>query len=325
MPPTRIADVVVPEVFNPYVQEMIAELSAIQAAGIISSNPELDRLAASGGKMINMPFWEDLTGEDENLTDTGALTPDKIDADQDVAHMLLRGKAWAANDLAAALSGDDPMRRIGDRVAAFWARMRQKTLFATLRGVFLSPTMAVNSHDVHAGGANNAFTGTTFVDARYKLGDHENLLTAIAVHSATMASLEKQDLVEMKESEAGPIATYQGKRVIVDDGCPFEDVTVGGATVRAFTTYLFGEGAIGAGNGAPPVPTETDRDSLAGDDILINRQHFILHPRGVRFNAAEITGGLPAPSNTDLAVDANWTRVYDPKHIRIVKFVHRLE
>ena len=75
--PTRIADVIVPQVFNPYVIQRTAELSALSQAGIISNNPELDALASAGGKLINMPYWNDLTGADEVLSDTGALTPEK--------------------------------------------------------------------------------------------------------------------------------------------------------------------------------------------------------------------------------------------------------
>ena len=103
------------------------------------------------------------------------------------------------------------------------------------------------------------------------------------------------------------------KRVIIDDGCPVSTDT--------YTTYLFGAGAIGLGNGETSVPTETDRDSLAGDDILINRKHYILHPRGVKWI------GTPAgssPTNAELAAGTNWERVYENKAIRIVKFVHKL-
>lgn len=108
MATTKIADIIVPEVFNPYVIQRTAELSALSQAGIISNNPELDRLATAGGRLINMPYWEDLSGDDEVLTDDGALTPGKITAGQDVAVLFMRGKAWSVNDLAKALSGDTP-------------------------------------------------------------------------------------------------------------------------------------------------------------------------------------------------------------------------
>lgn len=123
---TKIADVIVPEVFNPYVIERTAELSALVKCGIIVKDKELDALALAGGRLINMPYWKDLNGDDEVLDDNGALTPGKITAGQDVAALLMRGKAWSVNDLATALSGDDPMKAIGDLVAEYWARQRQK-------------------------------------------------------------------------------------------------------------------------------------------------------------------------------------------------------
>ena len=110
------------------------------------------------------------------------------------------------------------------------------------------------------------------------------------------------------------IPTYLGKRVIVDDGCPVAN--------GVYTTYIFGQGAIGYGEGAAPVPTETTRDALSGDDILINRRHFILHPRGVRWLDQAVADR--SPTNAELANPANWLRVYDAKNVRMVKYTHRI-
>ncbi len=316
---TKIADVIVPEVFNPYVVQRTAELSAIQQSGIISTNEELDRLAKAGGKLINMPFWEDLNGEDEVLSDSAPLTVGKITSDKDVAVLLMRGKAWGVNDLAKALSGDDPMKEIGDLIALYWARRRQYTLFEILKGVFASPTMVGNVHDVSSESGDAAIlSGNTFIDAQTKLGDAANKLTAVGLHSYAYASLRKQNLIEFIPNSEGlvNIPTYMGKSVIVDDGCPFDSGT------GVFTSYLFGLGAVGLGNGEAPVPTETDRDSLQGDDILINRQHFILHPRGVKFANASVAGA--SPTNAELAMANNWDRVYENKNIRIVQFKHKI-
>ena len=95
-----------------------------------------------------------------------------------------------------------------------------------------------------------------------------------------------------------------------------------------YTTYIFGAGAFGWGEGGAPVPTETARDALSGDDILVNRRHFILHPRGVAFRGAQLgddNGGTNAtPSNANLADHRNWIRVYEAKNVRIVQFKHKL-
>ncbi len=317
MATTQILDIIVPSVFNPYVIQRTAELSALVASGIIVPNPELDKLAASGGKLINMPYWEDLTGDDELLSDSVPLTPEKITTGQDVAALLLRGRAWSANDLAKALAGSDPMAAIGDLVAAYWARRQQATLLSILKGVFLAASMAGNVHNVSALAGDAAYImGSTFIDAQAKLGDAHEKLTAVMMHSATVASLAKLDMIDYVPDSQGKltIKVFMGKRVIEDDSCP--------QAAGVYTTYLFGEGAVGYGEGAPPVPTETDRDTLAGDDILINRRHFILHPRGVAFQSASVAGA--SPSNAELETAANWLRVYENKNIRIVKFVHKL-
>lgn len=314
---TKIADVIVPEVFNPYVIERTAELSALVKCGIIVKDKELDALALAGGRLINMPYWKDLNGDDEVLDDNGALTPGKITAGQDVAALLMRGKAWSVNDLATALSGDDPMKAIGDLVAEYWARQRQKTLLAVLKGVFASSTMSGNVHDISSLEGDLAkINGTSFIDAKTKLGDASDKLTAVAMHSTVFAELEKQNLIQYIPNSQGVVdfPSYLGRKVIVDDGCPKDG--------DVYTTYLFGQGAIGEGNGAAPVPTETDRDSLAGEDILINRQHFLLHPRGVKFTDASVA--KKSPSNAELANQANWSRVYENKNIRIVAFKHKI-
>lgn len=317
----KISDVIVPEVFNPYVVQRTMELSAIFQSGIAQRTQEFDRLASQAAKTVNMPFWGDLTGEDEVLSDTGALTPGKIQANQDEAVILRRGRAWGANDLAANLAGDDPMRAIADLVAAYWARRYQAALVSTLQGVFASSSMSALVHDISGQtGEAAAISAKTTVDAAQKLGDAKTQLTAIVMHSATEAALAKQDLIEYVRPSTGSIEvpTFLGKRVIVDDGVPFDSGT------GTYTTYLFGPGAVAYGEGNPVgfVPTETDRDTLAGEDYLINRRTFILHPRGVRFTSAQVAG--VSPSNTELATADNWSRVYEPKSIRIVKFVHKL-
>lgn len=312
---TKIADVIVPEVFAPYVINRTTEKSALWQSGIISNIDEATLLAQKGGALINMPFWQDLTGESEVLSDSTPLSVNKIQAKSDVAILHARGKAWGANDLARALSGDDPLGAISELAATYWAREMQKITLSTLKGIFGAATMAGNLADISAqSGANAVISGDKFIDASFKLGDEVDQLSAVAMHSATAAVLAKQGLIETVRDADGVILyqTYMDKRIIVDDGMPVES--------GVYTTYLFGAGALGYGEVTPPVPVETDRDTLQGTDILINRRHFILHPRGVKWKGA---AGI-APDNAGLATQSNWERVYDPKQIRIVAFKHKL-
>jgi len=328
--PTRVADILVPAVWVPYVEERTVYTSRLVRSGIVVPDEKLNALARSGGKLINMPFFQDLSGDDEVLgTGTGAtdssLTPDNMSTAKDIAVLHMRGKAWGSEDIAAALSGADPMAALGNMVADFWNRKEQALLIATLTGAFSDNGTNDSGdliNDVSVGGASTAATanlisGDVVIDAMNKLGDMSNKLTAMCMHSVPFSRLQKNNLIDyVEESEAKvKIPYYMGKEVIVDDTCP---TTVGG-TSTAYTTYLFGPGAIGRGDGAAPTPVETDRNSLAGYDILIHRRHFLLHPRGIAFQSSSVAG--QSPTNAECARGVNWNRVYQKKNIRMVKIV----
>lgn len=331
MASTKIADVIVPEVFNPYVTERTSDLARFYLGGIVSTNPELDRLATAGGKLINMPFWSDLTGDDEVLSDSSALTPAKITASQDVAALLMRGKAWSVNDLAVALSGDDPMGAIGDLVAEYWARKRSAVALASLKGA-IADNVANDGGDMVADvkGATNAgvsdttkFSGDVFIDGQATFGDAIGGLSGVAFHPTVYHNLKKLDNINFEKESQGDleVETYRGLRVIVDRNMPFTPAAgnAGGDAAASYTTYLFGQGALGMGNGGAPVPTETDRDSLAGEDILVTRDHFIMHPRGIKFTSSSVAG--TSPTNTELGNAANWDRVYERENVRVAAIV----
>jgi hypothetical protein len=331
---TKLSDIIVPALFNPYVINQTMEKSALVQSGIITNNSEFDGLASQASPVVNMPFFDDLTGESEQVIEDADLTPDKINSNKDVAVIIRRAKMWSATDLSAALSGKDPMAAIASLVSGFWSRDMQKELIALLKGVFgtFTPSggsattrLASNILDISAlTGAASKWSGPAFIDAQQCLGDAKELLTAVGVHSAVEATLRKQNLIEtVQPSTGGPIDTYQGKRVIIDDGCPYE----GSGANMIFTSYLFGQGAIALGNGSPVgfVPTEIDRDKKKGSgiDYLINRKTNILHPRGIKFtntNVAKTEG----PSRTELADAENWNPVYESKQIRIVAFKHKI-
>ena len=55
---TKIADVIVPELFNRYVINRTMELSAFFKSGIVVNSPEFDVLASEAARTHNMPFFE---------------------------------------------------------------------------------------------------------------------------------------------------------------------------------------------------------------------------------------------------------------------------
>lgn len=319
---TRLVDIIEPETFRNYTIQRTMELSALIECGIAVNDAEFDNLAGGPSRLINMPYWTDLTGGPEVMDDEGKTKPGRIGSDKDVARMQGWVKSYGANALAAVLSGDDPLKAIGDLFASYWSRVYQQLLLSVLDGVFASESMEDKVHDI-TGEGNGLIGAASFIDALQKMGDAKDLLTGVMIHSAVEAYLAKNDLIEyVKESEQKVRVPYfMEKRVIVDDAMTFDTET------GAAEAYLFGQGAIAWGNGSHPdiqeVETVREGLSLAGEDVLVNRRLSILHPRGVKWTEEKVDGVFPTPK--ELEDGDNWERVYEPKAIRIVKFAFLTE
>ena len=313
---TTLADVIVPSIFDNYVQNLTAELSEFVQSGIAQNSPDIQ--VPEGGSRVHVPHWNDIANLDDEIriVDT-ALTPAEITAGEQVAVILRRAKAFKASDLAAELAGSDPMGAIARRVAAFQVRNEQKVLLSILAG--LDAASALSELDI-SGETPPAdiIDADAFVDATQVLGDASPSLTTFAVHSATEAYLRKQDLIDYlpDSTRSVQIATYQGRRLIIDDGLPVSS--------GVYTSYLFGAGAFARANGRPRIPVEVEREALKHNEQIVVRRDYILHPRGYAWGGAAASDAAPSPSNAVLATGANWTRVYDPKRIPIVKFVHKI-
>lgn len=332
MPATKISDVIVPELFNPYVINRTMELSAFFQSGIVVNNAEFDRLASEAARTHNMPFFEDLSGDSEPTLEDVKMTPAKIGSNKDVSTTILRQKMWGSSNLAASLAGSDPMKAIGDLVAAYWARDMQKELIAILAGVFGTYTpegggavTPMGSHILDltkaTAAAAKVISASAFIDACQLLGDAQSQLSGVAMHSATKSYLKKKNLIATERDSVGvEFETYQDRKVTVDDGCPVDGDGV-------YTTYLFGNGAVAFGNGSPEghVETEIDRDKQTGGgvDYLINRKAFILHPRGIAYTGA-VREHVETPTREELKNAQNWKPVYEEKQIRIVAIRHKV-
>lgn len=338
---TLLSDVIEPTQFLDYVVERTAEKSAIIQSGIVQRTAEFDEAASGPNRVADMPFWQDISGSDEVISDSADLTPSNITASDDQAAIHLRAKAWGVNDLARILSGtantpEDALGVIGDRVADYWARTMQTTLVSTLTGTFAAASMSGNLNDIAAEAIASQTDATklnaeTFEDTIQLLGDSKHDLAGIIMHSATEAALAKLDLIVMRPDSEGmsEIPTYRGKRVIVDDNVGSRAGTTDGTV---YTTYVFGMGAIGHGlarqmndpvEGGTPGSTwgvEMARHSLGHISYLANRMRYILHPRGVKFQNASVAAA--APTNAECELAANWLRVFEAKNVKIVRIDH---
>jgi len=328
---TLRSDLIIPEIFTPYVIEQSTIRDAFLSSGVVQPMAELN--VREGGDYVNIPYFRaNLTGDFEVLTDSSSLTPGKITADKQVGVVLHRGRAFESRDLAALAAGADPMAAIGNKIAEYVSNQRQKDLIKTLEGVFGGLTS--NTGAAFAGlsldlSGMTALGPRQCAKARSLLGDQGDKLTTVAMHSAVYYDLIERkaiDYITNSEARGGgtvtatpapivagsisgayenpTVPTYMGLRVIVsDDLAP---------TSTNYPVYFFTAGAIGSGDMG--LNTETDRDILAKSDAMSIDLHYCYHPIGSRYAATTAN-----PTQAQLATIGNWSKVYETKNIGIVR------
>lgn len=327
MAKVKLEDILIPDVWDPYFIELSTEKSALIQAGIVTPDANLNELAQAGGNIITMPFYTDLTGDDQILDDSTPLTTGKIGTAADAARLHLRGDARSVNDLSGALSGTDPLKIIANLIHNYWERKEQALLLSSLAGVFADNLANDGGDLIWTAGAEAVGdvvewngTGPTvmnpiaIIDGQALLGDAQDIFTAIAMHSKCFTDLIKQDLIDYERPSEGAtkLPYYLDKQVIIDDSCP---TRVGSTSGTLYQSFLFAQGAVGRGEGQAPIPSEFDRQALASDTNFITRRHYLLHPRGIKWLNVTCTGATPTNAECELA--DNWDRVYDKKHIRV--------
>lgn len=307
---TKISDVIVPEVFTPYMIQKSIEKNAFIQSGICVSDPTI--VIGRGGKTVQVPHWKNLSGEAEVLSDSADLTVNKVNTFDDIAAVHARGVAYGFNGLASLLAGDDPAGVIAAKFADKWNSEIEKMLINTLSGIFGVTAMADSVKDNSTGN----ISANVMTDAMFLLGDSFQNITAIAMHSAVLAALQKLDLLDknvMPSTATLPLPSYMGKRIIVDDAL------VG--TEGIYPVYFFGAGAFVFNENPAFATIKTDEDILADNTYIASRRSFILHPRGVAWTG---TASGATPSNTELATAGNWTLVDDRKNVAVSKLLTKV-
>jgi hypothetical protein len=332
---TLRSDIIIPEVFTPYVIEQTTQRDAFLASGVVQPMAELN--ATEGGDFINVPFWKaNLSGDFEVLTDSTSLTPGKITADKQIGVILHRGRAFEARDLAALAAGSDPMAAIGAKIADYVANQRQKDLLSCLQGVFGSLNANTSSSaffdlciDSESADTPTTLSPRHVAEAKAILGDQGDKLAAIAMHSRVYYDLVERKAIDyvssneargLSTTQSGGslvaayggdvnVPTYCGLRVIVSDDVP----TAGSGSTTEYGTFFFTSGAVASGEQLA-MQTETDRDILAKSDAMSIDLHYCYHPVGAKWGVTTVN-----PTRAQLETVGNWSKVYELKNIGIVR------
>jgi hypothetical protein len=341
MAATRLSDVIVPQIFDQYVQQYTQVKSNLIRSGALAMDEQLAGFIGGAGLTFNAPSWKDLDDSDDNISSDDPdvySTPAKTGTLQEICVRLSRNKSWSAMDLVGTLAGSDPMASIANRVSDYWVRRLQNTVIATVAGVYADNAAAPTGADTHlindmtvdvkgasfSAGVTN-FSTEAFIDATQTMGDSASNLSLVCMHSVVYTRAKKNNLIDFItdsiNGQAISIPTFLGHVVIVDDRMP--------SAAGVFETWLFGRGSLRGAMGTPPVGTEVERKADAGNgggqDILYTRQEWILHPAGHAYIGTPAVGG-PSNANTanNLAAAASWRRVVaERKQVAMARLVTR--
>lgn len=346
---TAVADIIVPEIFNPAVVQKTEEKSRLIKSGALVKDAAMDALLAGAGLTFELPSFKPLDNEDENVssddtddsfkdgfTPNTNSRPKKTGMVSEIGVRLSRNQSWASADLASALGQKDPAEAIQEGVADYWALRLQAAFIATMKGVFGDNDAAPSgtehtqydlTNDVTGAGFVDGvtnFTTEAFMDAAITMGDSADQLGLILVHSVVynrMSKLQLLDFVPDATNPAVKIATYMGRVVVQDDSMP----NTGGV----FQSWLFGSNAVRLGVGSAKVPTEVERKAAAGNgggqEVLYNRVEWMIHPTGHQYAGTAPKGGPSnAATSNNLAHASSWARVFPQrKQIKIARLITR--
>ena len=321
MAETRLADVIVPEIFTNYTFEPWYERSRYFKSGIMQASSMLNSALDGGGSTFNAPFWQPLAGDTNVPSETVTETINNITADKDIIVRQERVKAYGANALSAIEAGSEPLERFTNDVKKFWTKAYDKNAIAITEGIY-QDNIANDSGDLTFDGSAASFSDDGVIDAQSKLGengvvgrsDSEDYV-GIAVHPDIYNTMRKNDSITFVpiSGQSRPIPFYMGMEVIVDKHMPIVSTVP-----NVYLSVIYKSGALMFGqSSARYEPTSIDRQEGVGMGVteIHTRRVFAIHSPGFAYTG---TAAGVSPTDTELEAATSWDRVYNQENSRMV-------
>lgn len=332
---TSVSDVVIPEVYNPYIIEDTVSRWAFIRAGIVTVVDEFAQFLDGGGKTFTTPYWENIVDDSTEpvaIQSGTELVPTGIGSDKFDVRRLVFGKGWADEDLAGALAGDNPGQAVAVKTSDYWMNFMNKVLISTVKGI-VNDNVANFSSDLvnDISKPDEADIDDTtkinrdgIIDTQFLMEDHQDKFNggAIAMHSDVYKRLTKLNAIDMTPENVQNIGfgVYGNNlSVIIDNNLPKTAIT-GTGSGYTYWTIVYKRGAFGfneGGYGSPAsgkiVMSETDRVSAKGQNELYTRRQMIIGVAGVDWAESSVASDMP--TRAELEIEANWDRKWDKKNM----------
>ena len=310
MAKTKIADIVNPQVIQALALERLAVNSAFLGTSAVQ---EVDSDIDKGGTHLTMTYIKEDETSMEALTETTSLTPVALGEQAELGVVCRRGQAVGNGDIAKLVA----LRDLNSDLATRFADKSAKAIDTSFVNVVVGATPAANTSTVGTNtGTKVNFSASAVITAEGLLGDQQDDLDLIVMHSKVYNDARQADLIDFQMPSEGTkrIAFYGTKRVIVSDRLPV-DIS---ETNDLFATYIVRNGAL-LFDTQEELNVEFDRDILegGGTDYIAGTVHYVCHLAGMGFDSA-----IVLPTDEQLADSGNWTlKKYSAKSIGCVKLI----
>lgn len=303
------------EIYGSYLQSLPhMRVNALLKSGAVVRNARIKQLlsAYTGTFATRIPMMGRIS--DESPVNYDGKTDIPYDSIGTLSYRITsfgRAKAWGENQFVYDITGGvDPLDWMGQQIADYWDDQTMNTFTSVIKGMFgmtdaVSEEFVVkHTYDITKSLDSKVGADTLNTAIQRASGMRKNIFTTAIMHSTVATNLENQQLLTyMKGTDSNgmerdlSMATWNGRRIIIDDGVPFED--------GKYTTYLLGAGAfvydeLGAKNA---VEKERIARQEGGIDILINRRRSFIIPHGLSFEGTPATN---SPTNAEFEVGTNW-------------------
>lgn len=331
MATTRLSDIVNRQLFVADVQQEIPSLSRVLRSRIVDPDPQFATYAADLSATVTMPVWPALTGRSNVGSDdpTQEATPLKRSSAPEVTRKHFRTQGWQTTTVTDLHAGS-VLARTQAQVAEYWVNDIQGTLTRMLTGIFGSASMAANELDVASEdgvGSPVLLTPSLVAQGKALMGDRVSGLGGIMMHTTVLQNLEADQAITYIEAGIDPagnrvmVPQYMGLDVIASMDLQTE---AGATSGTKYDSYLIGTGAVAYGDATASLgdralafDTVESAGNGGGVETMWSRRLYLLHVRGVSQSGTPAAGTYF--SDAELIVGANYTRVYDPDLIPIVR------
>lgn len=322
---TTIANLWTPAIWIKGVDEATRTRPSLITSGAARMTPLFDEAATGPGTAVNLPFFRDITDTAEAIQVEGTQpTVNNIGSAANLAAILNREVAFGSEALAAAVSGEDPVRAILGQLGVARQKRLQVVALNIIRGLFAfssapgtAAALSAVRTDVslEAGvspAAGQLMSQATFNLAAAKMGELQDTLSngALWMHPDVRATLLTADANSFERASRGAfiLETYKGIPVFVSNLLS----RAGGTSGTTYDTYLIAAGTIGWGmkpqvSGVDASSLQYFADPRTNREEIYDRTRALVHINGTRFT------GTPAgqsATNAELATSTNWSLAF---------------